>query len=127
MIPINPIEMEIDGIRIRSPKIQGMNRKPEKIWSKNTGRTGTARMQGTIIAIKQRISISWTDIPYGEAEHILELVNNPDRPFHILKWTLPTGQYRKMECYFGTPSVDEYTIRRGQWCVSNFKVDAIER
>lgn len=127
MIPIIPIEMEIDGIRIKSPKIQGMNHKAEKVWSKNTGRTGTARMQGTIIAIKQTQSLSWPDLCFEEAERIIELVSDPNKPFRIIKWTLPNGEIRQMECYFGTPSADEYVVRKGVWCVTNLKVDAIER
>lgn len=127
MLPLIPIEFAIDGVVVRSPKIGGMSRKPEAVWSKNTGRTGTAKMQGTIIAIKQTLSLSWAPMPAEEAERLEKLISNKSKPFHTIKWTTPTGSTKEMACYFGTPTFEEYDLMGGIWCCKNIKVDAIER
>lgn len=123
----NPIEMEIDGINVRSPMAGGITRKTEKIWSKNTGRTASQRMQGTIKAVKQTYSIKWPPLTQHEQELIESLVSNKDKPFHILKIRRPDGSVWEMECYFGTPSHTEWVWLKGQWMAEGTTVDAIER
>ena len=50
-----PIEMAIDDVVVPSPKVNGITRKTEKIWSKNTGRTASGKMQGRLWALKPPI------------------------------------------------------------------------
>ena len=122
-----PIEMSIDNVIVRSPKVGGISRKTEKIWSKNTGRTASARMQGTIKAIKTTYSIEWPPLTQDEQELIESLISDIRKPFHILRIRRPDGSVWELECYFGTPSFTEWEMLGGQWrCVSG-KVDAIER
>ena len=122
-----PIELEIDGVRVKSPLVGGITRKAEKIWSKNTGRTASQQMQGTIKAIKQTYSIKWPPLSQYEQEEIERIVNDKDKPFHILKVRRPDGSIWEMECYFGTPSFNEWVWLDGQWKASGATVDAIER
>ena len=122
-----PIEMSIDGVIVRSPKIGGMDRKTEKIWSKNTGRTASAKMQGTIKAIKHTYSIEWPPLTQEEQELIESLISDITKPFRILKVRRPDGSTWEMECYFGTPSFKEWVLMGGRWYCNNAKVDAIER
>ena len=122
-----PIEMSIDDIRIPVPKVGGMTRKAEKVWSKNTGRTASARMQGTIIAIKNTYSLEWPPLTQHDQELIESLVSDKTKPFRVLKMRRPDGSVLEMECYFGTPSFTEWELIGGQWRCTNGKVDAIER
>ena len=122
-----PIEMSIDGVIVRSPKVGGMTRKPEPIWSKNTGRTASQKMQGTIKAIKQTYSIKWPPLSQWEQELIESLVSNKDKPFHTLRIRRPDGTVWEMECYFGTPSFPEWDLISGEWKCKDASVDAIER
>lgn len=122
-----PIEMSIDDVMIPVPKISGMTRKPEKVWSKNTGRTASARMQGTIKAIKITYSMEWPPLTQHEEELIEGLVSDIAHPFRMLKMKRPDGSVMEMECYFGTPSFTEWELIGGQWRCVNGKVDAIER
>lgn len=122
-----PIELSIDGVTVRSPKVGGITRKTEKIWSKNTGRTASAKMQGTIKAIKTTYSIAWPPLTQEEQELIESLVSDKSKPFHTLKVRRPSGDVWELECYFGTPSFTEWDMLGGMWRCLNGKVDAIER
>ena len=121
------ITVSIDGVQIPAPKIGGITSKTEKVWSKNTGRTASARMQGTIIAVKRTYSLEWPPLTQYEQELIEGLVSDKTKPFRILGIRRPDGSIREMECYFGTPSFTEWDQIGGQWRCVNGKVDAIER
>lgn len=123
----DPIELEIDGVLVRSPLVGGITRKSEKIWSKNTGRTASQQMQGTIKAIKQTYSIKWPPLSQYEQETIESLVSDKDKPFHTLRIRRPDGSIWEMECYFGTPSFTEWVWLDGEWKDNGATVDAIER
>lgn len=127
MAVITAIELKINGVKVKAPKIGGISRKSEKVWSKNTGRTATARMQGTIIAIKKTLSISWPPMTQEEQEVIESQISNQAVPFSTLELTKPNGEIETIECYFGTPSFEEWDQIGGQWRCKNGKVDAIER
>ena len=123
----HPIELEIDGVRVRSPKVGGITRKAEKIWSSNTGRTASGKMQGTITAIKVTYSIEWPPLTQAEQERIETVISNPSKPFVPIRIRRPNGRIQETECYFGTPSFGEWDWINGQWMCTGAKVDAIER
>lgn len=127
MAVLTAIELKINGTKVSAPKIGGITRKSEKVWSKNTGRSASAKMQGTIIAIKKTLSISWPPLTQDEQELIESLISNTDLPFTTLAVTKPDGSTESIECYFGTPSFDEWDFIGGKWRCTNGKVDAIER
>ena len=122
-----PIAMSINGVVVKSPKVGGMNRKAEKVWSENTGRTASGKMQGTIKAIKYTYSIEWPPLTQDEQELIESLVSDKSTPFSELQIKRPDGSVWKTECYFGTPSFTEWELLGGRWYCTNAKVDAIER
>lgn len=124
---IKPIRMEINGVQMPTPKVAGIGTKYEKIWSKNTGRTASTRMIGTILSIKQTWSLAWNPLTQEQRDLLLQYCSNADLPFVELTLTEPDGSTRRMECYFGTPSFDEWDLYGGVWCCCNGKVDAIER
>lgn len=124
---IFPIEMEIDGVIVKSPKVCGTKRKPNKIWSKNTGRTASQKMMGTILAIKQEYTIEWPPLTQCEQELIESLVSNESKPFVTMQLRRPNGTVWTREVYFGTPSFTEWDWIDGQWKSTNNTVDAIER
>lgn len=122
-----PIEMSINDTRIKSPKIGGITRKREKIWSQNAGRAASCKMQGTIKAIKTTYSIEWPALTPYEQELIDSLLSDKSKPFNILAVRRPDGSVWEIECYFGTPSFDEWDWIDGEWKCTGAKVDAIER
>lgn len=124
---VHAIEMQIDDVFVPAPKIGGMVRKPEKVWSKNTGRTASARMQGTVKAVKYTYSIEWPPLTQEQQELIEGLVSDITKPYRVLKIRRPDGSVWEMECYFGTPTFSEWEMIGGTWRCTNGKVDAIER
>lgn len=52
-------DLTIDGVKMPQPKPGGMKISPEKVWSKNTGRTAAVTMVGTILDIKTTVALSW--------------------------------------------------------------------
>ena len=122
-----PIEMTIDDVAIPAAKLSGMTKKSEKIWSKNTGRTASLKMQGTIKGIKRTYSLKWPPLTQEEQELIESLVSDASKPFHVLKVRRPDGSVWEMECYFGTPSYTEWAMIGGTWKCTDAAVDAIER
>lgn len=127
MMAITAIELKINGVKVKAPKIGGITRKPEKVWSSNTGRTASTRMVGTIRGIKRTLSISWPPLTLAEEEQIEDLVSDISAPFVPVEYTKPDGSTVKVECYFGTPSFKEWDYIGGQWMCTDGKVDAIER
>lgn len=127
MMAITAIELKINGVKVKAPKIGGITRKPEKVWSSNTGRTASTRMVGTIRGIKRTLSISWPPLTQAEKEQIEDLVSDISAPFVSVEYTQPDGSTVKVECYFGTPSFKEWDYIGGQWMCTDGKVDAIER
>lgn len=121
------IELYIDGVQVRAPKPGGITRKVEKIWSKNTGRTATAKMQGTILATKTTYSLEWNPLAIGDQAQLESLICDPAVPFHTIRIVKPDGSSQEVECYFGTPSFTEWDMIGGQWRCKSAKVDAIER
>lgn len=122
-----PILLEINGVLVKSPKIGGITRKPEKVWSANTKRAASTLMVGTIKSIKYTYSIEWPPLTMAEQELIESLVSNKDIPFAPMRVTRPNGEIWEKTFYFGTPSFTEWEWIDGQWKSTNNKVDAIER
>ena len=122
-----PIEMAIDDVPVPAAKLKGMTKKSEKIWSKNTGRTASLKMQGTIKGVKRTYSLKWPPLTQGEQDLIESLVSDTSKPFHVLKVRRPDGSIWEMECYFGTPSYTEWDMIGGTWKCTDATVDAIER
>lgn len=127
MAGITAIELKINGVKVKAPKIGGITRKPEKVWSSNTGRTASTRMVGTILGIKTTWSISWPPLTQEEMELIEAQISDASSPFVPVEITLPDGGTEEAECYFGTPSFKEWDYIGGQWMCTDGKVDAIER
>ena len=122
-----PIEMSIDGVMVKSALIGGMTKKIEKIWSKNTGRSASLKMQGTIKGVKKTYSIKWPPLTQEEQDLIESLISDASKPFHVLRIRRPDGTVWEMECYFGTPSYTEWDLVEGVWKCKDATVDAIER
>ena len=120
-------ELTVDGIVLPAPKVGGLKIKPEKIWSKNTGRTAATTMVGTILAIKTTVDISWPPLTVEQVNLIESVASNVRRPFSTLSFTDQTGARHAMNVYFGTPSYTAFDWIDGQWKVTDVSVSAIEQ
>ena len=124
---LTAITLKINGVQVKAPKVGGITRKSEKVWSSNTGRTASTKMVGTIKGIKKTLSISWPPLTKEERDLIEEQVSNAARPFVPVEITEPDGTVQTFECYFGTPSFKEWDLIGNQLRCTDGKVDAIER
>lgn len=120
-------ELYVDGVKLPTPRVDGVVHTSNKIWSKNTGRLeSTGDMIGTIVAIKQKLEITWPDLSVSDANGILAAVDNSTE-FHTLTYVDVSGTAHTLAVYFGDPS---YTLRYnalGRGSISGLKVSAIEK
>lgn len=124
---ITAIEMEINGVKVKSPKVGGITEKVEKVWSSNTGRTTRGKMVGTIKCIKRTYAIAWPPLTKEEKDLINEQISNINRPFGTFTFREPDGTVTSMDCYFGTPTFEGFDLIGGQWRYKTATVDVIER
>ena len=120
-------DLKIDGVAMPAPKVKGMKIKPEKIWSKNTGRTAATTMVGTILEIKTTVDIEWPPLTVEQVATIEAAVSNKGKPFVPMEFTDQTGQTRTLNVYFGTPSYTAFDWIGGQWKATDVAVSAIEQ
>lgn len=120
-------DLTINGVAMPAPKIGGLKIKPEKIWSKNTGRSAATTMVGTILSIKRTVDISWPPLTTDQVAAIEAVVSNKDLPFVPMTYTDQTGKLHTMQVYFGTPSYSCFEWINGQWKVTDATVSGIEQ
>ena len=120
-------DLKINGKVMPAPKVDGMKIKPEKIWSKNTGRSAATTMLGTILSIKNTVEISWPPLTVEQVIDIESVVSNPELPFVPMVYTDQTGRSHTMNVYFGTPSYSCFNWIDGQWMVTDASVSGIEQ
>ena len=124
---LNITELTIDGMTMPPPKVGGMKISPEKVWSKNTGRTAAVTMVGTILDIKHTVEISWPPLTVEQVSLIERAVSNKGRPFVPMAYTDQTGSRHTMNVYFGTPTYTCFDRIGGEWKVTDVTVSAIEQ
>ena len=117
-------QLSVDGTPLPRPKQGGVVVSEEKIWSANTGRVASGRMQGTLIGIKTTVQISWGRLTPGEAELIRAAVSNPATPFSVLRYGAVDGTVKMLTGYFGAPV---FTIHRYTGIITGASVSFIEQ
>lgn len=94
-------ELYIDGVRVRTPKVEGLKYTTNKMWSSNTGRLeSSGEMAGTIVANKSKWEIEWPDMPIADYETIENLVSSTTA-FHTLKIVDAANVVHTTTVYFG--------------------------
>lgn len=66
--------LKIGNIAMPQPAMNGFTVKPEKIMSKNTGRSSSGEMVGDIVATKLTISIKWPPLTESEVSTIAKAI-----------------------------------------------------
>jgi hypothetical protein len=101
-------QLKIDGVALPTPTKSGIQIVAEKIWSSNTGRSGTGKMMGTIVAVKRTVAINWGRLTAEQAGSIRDATSSTTS-FHELSFTDIDGKVVTMEVYFSSP---QFTIQR---------------
>lgn len=72
-----------------------------KIHSKNTGRTNTGNMVGSILAIKDKIEVTTTPLTPTQAKAIDDVFSDKDNMFQTVKAMFVDGTQKEVTAYFG--------------------------
>lgn len=117
MLKFNGVEM---------PEPQALTTDREKIWSSNTGRSDSGRMNGDIVAIKAKIKIQWGIL---SAEQTALIDSYLSQSFFECTYLDPTSANKEVtkEVYAGTPTYPVYSYVEGLPEYKGVGVDLIER
>lgn len=117
----------IDGERMPEPLYKAVTCSDEKVWSENTGRSKSAYMNGSIVAIKKTRGLSFPPLTRAELDKLNGKVST-DKEWHTVKLEDSSGNtVFSFTCYFGSPSWTVYSGAAKCRYFINYKVDAIER
>ena len=108
------------------PEPQGITHDKEKIWSSNTGRSDSGKMNGDIIAIKAKLKIQWGVL---SAEQTALIDNYLSQSFFECSYLDPSLANEEVtkEFYAGTPTYPVYSYVKGFPEYKGVGVDLIER
>ena len=98
----------------------------EKIWSSNTGRSDSGKMNGDIVSIKTTLKIQWGILSAENIERIDQYLSQTYLKCTYLDPTLANKENTK-EFYSGTPSYPVYSYAKGFPEYKGVGVDLIER
>lgn len=120
-------ELYIDGVRVRTPKVDGIKYTTNKMWSANTGRLeSSGEMAGTIVATKRKWEIEWPDMPVADYKTIEDLVSN-STAFHAMKIVDAADETHEITVYFGDMSGTVAYSSMVKAVVRDLAVSAIEK
>ena len=95
-------------------KSNGYKHSRNKIWSKNTGRTNSGKMVGSILAIKEKVEITFLPLTPAQAKIIDDVVNDIDNPFVTAKIIFVDGTEKEITAYTGDISYSWVSTRLGE-------------
>lgn len=98
----------------------------EKIWSSNTGRSDSGKMNGDIVAIKTKLQIQWSVLSAEQTELIDSYLS---QSYFECTYLAPSSgnKEKTIEVYAGTPSYPVYSYAKGLPEYKGVGVDLIER
>ena len=97
--------MIIDGIKVKSPDIGGLQCTPTPLWAENSGRAAGGKFTGDIIDYFWTISASWSRMNESELKLILSKVKQKNKPFYTVQTIDPeTGTNINEKFYTGSIS-----------------------
>lgn len=110
----------------------------EKVWSENTRRNSSAKMQGKIVAIKYTLEISI--VPFCPRRVISMLKDRIDSTteWHRIRFSFENSDYednttnekagvKERTFYFGNPSYEPYWFADNEMMMQSLNFKAIER
>ena len=119
--------LKFDNQTMPQPAHDGFQIAREKVWSENTRRTSSAKMTGTIKAIKTTLSISFPpNLTKAEVKKISDIVDS-NKEWHTVTFTNEKSEQETITVYFGTPQYGCKMFKNGKFIFSSISVEAVER
>lgn len=108
------------------PEPQALTPSREKIWSSNTGRSDSGKMNGDIVAIKTKLQIQWGIL---SAEQTELLDSYFSQAYFECTYLDPASANKEktIEVYAGTPTYPVYSYVKGFPEYKGVGVDLVER
>lgn len=117
----------IDDVYMPEPASKGIFFSNEKVWSANTGRSTSGKMNGSIVTIKKTRTFKFPPLTASELDKLDKAIS-AKKEWHTVKYTDEWGEVIfSFECYFGTPTYNFYSAARNLRYFTDYSVDAIER
>jgi hypothetical protein len=126
MANITITALTVDGVKLPAPAADGVTISNEKLWSQDTGRSASGKLNGTIVAQKVTLAVKWPPLTPQEAKIINDKATSGEA-FHSVKYTDISGETYTKEMYFGSPSGTWGSWAEGAQYVTDYSVDMIER
>lgn len=121
-------ELVIDGVRF-PVAYNGYSFARHKIWSRNTGRTSSGTMVGTIIAIKNEVQAKLQPISLAQAEVLDRVASDKNKSYVTVKYLALNGTQKEMRAYLDdvTYPVLGTSINKGEGLITGVTVTVIEK
>lgn len=119
--------LKFDGKTMPTPMYDGFEINREKVWSSNTRRSSSAKMQGTIVAVKTTLKMDFPpNLTKAQIKSITDIVDS-EREWHTITFTNEKSETETITAYFGNPRYGVSFFRDGKWMFSSITVEAVER
>lgn len=106
----------------------GYTHSRNKIWSKNTGRTNSGEMVGTIIAIKNKVEVELVPLTPEKAAVLDSVISDVDNPFPTAKMLYLDGTQKEITIYMGDASYHWLSAAIGNGgLITGVKISCIEK
>ena len=117
----------IDNELMPEPAAKGILFSDEKVWSANTARSTSGKMNGSIIAWKKTRSFKFPPLSSADLNKLNGKISEK-KEWHTVKYTDSSNNtIFSFECYFGTPTYNFYSAAKDLRYFTDYSVDAIER
>lgn len=117
----------IDNELMPEPAFKGISFSDEKVWSASTGRSTSAKMNGTIVELKKNRGLSFPPLTPSELSK-LNSKTDVKKEWHKVEYRDALNNVIfSFECYFGTVTYNFYSAAKDYRYFTDYKVDAIER
>lgn len=119
--------LKFNNIVMPSPAPDGFKISHSKIWSKDTGRTQSGEMVGTILAIKKNVDITWGVLTPDQAKTIDDVVSNSSTPFNTVEYVDEKGETTSITGYFSDIEFPIHTIINGKPMIVGATMSVVEK
>lgn len=120
-------KLVIDGVQVPHATKEGYSITPNKVWSKNAGRSGNGTMLGDIVAIKYTVRQKIDRMTQAELTPITNAIDST-RAFHTATYMNSRGEYVTGTFYSAdvTYTVEKYD-KKGNPIYKDIQIELIEQ
>lgn len=102
--------MVINGVTVRTPKLEGITITDEPIWSSKTGRGTNGSMLGEIVAWKTTIAVTWPPLTFAESKRIRNAIKAGGSFFKIKYYDDDASEMVEKTVYVGNMPRTVYSL-----------------